>query len=302
MKKRKQHYVWRHYLKPWSAGNKIFCLRDGKVFEPNLMGVANERDFYRLKELTQKDVDFIENLAIKPSPAHLQKLHANLVRRFNSLFKLKSFVQSRGIDDPELNERIEEDVNNLEEDLHGRIENGAIEHLSSILHGDIDFFGTDQGCIDFVYFMCVQYMRTKKIKSSVISTIKGTASIDLDKIWNVLSHIFATNMGWSLYADRSNLHLILLDNQSPVQFITGDQPVINSYATGDLTNPPQQLEFYYPVSPTVAVLLTEKGKSGGENQRSVGPVEATVYNEHIVRNRHEQIYAASKVLLERYIH
>jgi len=283
-------------------GNKIFCLRDGKVFEPNLMGVANERDFYRLRELNQEDIDFIENIAIKPSPTHLQKLHANLVRQFNSLFQLKSFVQSRGMDNPELNKKIEEAVNNLEEDLHGRIEYGAIEHLSSIQRGDTDFFDTDQGCIDFVYFLCVQYMRTKKIKSRVLLTMKGLTGIDLEKIWNVLSHIFATNMGWSLYADRRNLHLVLLDNQSQAQFITGDQPVVNTYATGDPTHPPEQLEFYYPVSPTLAVLLTQKGGSWDEKRRTVGPVEVTVYNEHIVRNRNEQLYAASRVLLERYLH
>jgi len=264
------------------------------------MGVANKRDFYKLRELNPEDVEFIKKLAIKPSPKHLQKLHANLVKQFNFLFKLKSLIRYRGIDNQKLNDEIEEAVNNLEEDLHGRIESRAIGHINSILKGDVGFFNTDEGNMDFVYFLCVQYMRTKKIKSSVLANVTSPKNIDLEKIWNVLSHIFATNMGWSLYAERNNFHVVLLDNQSSMQFITGDQPVINTYATGDPKSPPETLEFYYPVSPVIGILVTEKGIHKGINRISVNAEEVSAYNEHIVRNAYDQIYASSEETLRRY--
>jgi hypothetical protein len=301
-KKRRQHYVWRHYLKPWAADDKVFCLRANKVFESNLTGIANERDFYRLKELSQKEIDFIKEVAIDPSPEPSKKLHNNLLNQFNLVFNLKRFVQSQGINNPDLNEKIEETVNNLEENFHQGIEGSAIGYLKSILSGETDFIHTDEGFADFVYFLCVQYMRTKKIKEGVLACVKPPDDISLEKIWNILSHIHATNLGGSLYADRKNFQLVLFENQSPVQFITGDQPVVNIYATGDPNNPPQQLEFYYPVSPDTAVLLAERKKYRDEERRSIGPVEAKVYNEYIVKNRHDQIYAASKEALEPYVH
>lgn len=301
MKKRKQHYVWRHYLRSWSENEKIFCLRDGKIFESNLMGVANKRDFYRLKELNLDDIKFIKKFAIDPSPPHLQKLHYNLIKQFNSIFELKSHVDSKGIDDSKLNGEIDKAINNLEEDLHGGIESSAIKYIESILKENISFYTTDEGCRDFIYYLCVQYMRTQKIKSSVLSAVSGINSIDISKIWNVMSHIFATNMGWSLYAGRKQFRMVLLKNKSVKEFITGDQPVINTYATSvsNLT-PPDKLEFYYPVSPSLAILITEKENHKESNRLALNEKDVVSYNKLIVKNCHDQIYATSISILEEY--
>ena len=243
---------------------------------------------------------FIKKLAIDPSPKFLQTLHANLVEQFTALFRLKSLIQSKGVYDKKLNVEIEEAENNLEEHLHGRIESSAVNYIDSILKGDTGFFGTDQGNRDFVYFLCVQYMRTKNIKTRVLRNVTSPQNIDLEKIWNVLSHILATNMAWNLYAERSSFQLVLLDNQSSVQFITGDQPVVNTYATGNPKNPPNKLEFYYPISSAVAILVTKKQEYKGVSRLSVSAEEAAGYNDLIKNNSHDQIYAFSKQTLERY--
>jgi len=301
MKKRKQHYVWRYYLRSWSENEKIFCLRDGKIFESNLMGVANKRDFYRLKELNLDDIKFIKKFAIDPSPPHLQKLHYNLIKQFNSIpFELKSYVDSKGIDDSKLKGEIDKAINNLEEDLHGGIESSAIKYIDSILREDIKFFNTDEGKMEFIYFLCVQYMRTQKIKLSVLNATSVNKSINTEKIWNVLSHILATNMGWNLYANRK-FKMVLLKNNSVKEFITGDQPVINTYATSvsNLT-PPDKLEFYYPVSPSLAILITEKENHKESNRLALNEKDVVSYNKLIVKNCHDQIYATSKSILEEY--
>jgi hypothetical protein len=48
---KKQHYVWRKYLRPWATNEKIYCWRrkENKVFGADLMGVANETFFYRVQ-------------------------------------------------------------------------------------------------------------------------------------------------------------------------------------------------------------------------------------------------------------
>jgi len=267
------------------------------------MGIGQRRDFYRLKELNADDFVFIKKFAIDASPQHLQKLHENLIKQFSFIFSLKDFLKSKGVNDPKINEQIDIAISNLEEDLHTHIEGSAIKYIEYILKEDIDFYRTDEGCLNFVYYLCVQYMRTQKMKASVLSNVSGIKSIYVEKIWNVLSHILAINFGWSLYRDRKKFKMVLLKNTSSKEFITGDQPVINTYATGgSKPSPPDKLELYYPVSPFLAILITEKEIYKGINKVVLEEKEVFSYNELMVRNSHEQIYGTSKSVLEDYKH
>lgn len=65
MKKRKQHYIWRYYLNAWATDEQIFCLRENKIFKTNLMNIGNIRDFYRLKELSNQDIEILNLLILK---------------------------------------------------------------------------------------------------------------------------------------------------------------------------------------------------------------------------------------------
>jgi hypothetical protein len=89
MKKRRHHYVWRAYLKPWSTNNKIWCHRDGKIFNPNLMGIGQERDFYKLKHLTKSDIALIKLLAIDHLNPRLKKLNEGWLTMFTAVFEIK---------------------------------------------------------------------------------------------------------------------------------------------------------------------------------------------------------------------
>lgn len=265
------------------------------------MNIGQEKDFYKLKKLSKENVEFIKALAIDPSPEHLQKLNQGWIDMFNLVFKIRDFTDERGIKDPTLDKMLDEYIHNLEEDLHTSIENSSIKFLNAILNENLDFYKNDDDCIEFMHFICVQYMRTNNIKQSVIAATEQSKLVDIEDIWNVLTHILATNMGWSLYSDRKNLKLVLLSNSSDVSFITGDQPIINTYSTGKGNiEPPTKLELYYPVSPVHAIMLTEKDcyVSGEKIVLSINEVEE--YNKHIVKQSHNQIYSNSKLDLERY--
>jgi hypothetical protein len=60
MKKRRHHYVWQHYLRAWTVENQIACLRDGRTFRTGTTTVAVEKDFYRLQDVTEGDLRFLE--------------------------------------------------------------------------------------------------------------------------------------------------------------------------------------------------------------------------------------------------
>lgn len=301
VKIRGQHYVWRYYLTPWTTKEQIYCLRAGRVYLAHSKNVAKERDFYRLPHLTDHDLKVIELFAIQPSPARLQSLHRNLMNSFAVISRLRAAVTAAGADVPfydELHRALEEAEINTEEELHGRIEREAIGFIQRMLRGDTSFFDRDDEAMSFLYFLCVQSFRTKQIKEALIARAAATgAPIDYSRIWNVLRHIFATNVGWSLYATRKEHRLVLLDNSTQTPLITGDQPIINTHAREDGT-PPDRLEFYYPLSPTHAMLLTDNLEAFPRKRVCMTPGDVEKYNRLIFEMSHEQVFSNSNAYLE----
>ncbi len=204
MKKRKQHYVWQYYLKPWSSKGQIYCLKlnDCKIFETNLTGIANQRDFYRLQELNFQDIIFLKKL-IEKFPPFLQKIAVGWVDLFTFIYKFRDFANKNSINNPEIEAYIDEMINNFEEDMHGHIESDSIQYINSLLERNTNFYKTDKGNSDFNYFLSVQYMRTKKLKANMLSLVNkdNTGFFNIEKVWNVLSHIFATNIDYGVYLE-----------------------------------------------------------------------------------------------------
>ena len=301
MKKRKQHYVWRKYLKAWACSDLIWCCREGKIFRSNLVNIGQVRDFYRLKELSSEDIASIERLAIDPTKSHLRGLARGWLDSLGGVFKIKRMIGEMGIDVPGIDVTIEEIINNAEEELHAGIESRAAGYIDSILDGDIGFYQTEQGRIDFTYYLCVQYFRTRKIQESILARFSANKSVNMDNIWYVLRHIYAANSAWVLFAETDRFRMHLIRNLSDVPLITGDQPVVNTYAVDRLgVEPVKDLELYYPVSPALAVLISEKNEYLHGWDIAFSGEDARLHNGYIARSSHEQIYSHSKESLESY--
>jgi hypothetical protein len=73
---------------------------------------------------------------------------------------------------------------------------------------------------------------------------------------NILNHIYATKVGAELVRERKLYRIVFLKNETAVPFITGDQPVLNMLDPATTND----LELYYPLSSTLAIMLT-KGAS-----------------------------------------
>ena len=127
--------------------------------------------------------------------------------------------------------------------------------LTRIKSGDTGFYFDDKECVDFIYFVCTQYMRTKAIRIRAIERLKQNCRMDITHIWNLMSYLFAVNIGFGLYNERRRRKLVLIENRTEIPFITGDQPVTNLLGNG--VTPPELLVLYYPISPTIALVLGE---------------------------------------------
>jgi len=300
MKKRGHHYVWKYYLSAWGNDEKIWCHREGKTFNSSTDGIGKKRDFYKLKELSIQDTKIIKKYFIDTTYPHLQKMNEKWIEIFSYIHNLKNELEKQSISGQQLDNFIDAAIYNFEEDLHGKIEEKAIKYLDSIKKEDVSFFQNNKGCISFSHYLAVQFLRTEKVKLDIIHSMetmdKRDPDFKIEKIWNVVSHILATNMAWSIFEStvtEKPYKIILLKNNNANEFITGDQPVVNIYKENN-NLAVKETELYYPVSPKLGVLITKNKayKAIAFLELSVGQVK--YYNRLIIQNSRNQIYASTK--------
>ena len=77
-------------------------------------------------------------------------------------------------------------------------------------------------------------------------------------------------------------------------YSSGVKPIINTYSV-DFKNTPEEIEWFYPISESLAVLISESER---EKISSVSEEEVKKYNEMMFKLSYKQIYAADHSDLE----
>jgi hypothetical protein len=293
---RRQHYVWRRYLLPWSTDEKIWCLRGTHIFNPNLINVAVESDFYKINDMTDEEVVNLKRFCDKQSGV-LRDLNHKWIDLFRRVFDTYRELVAKGLPSSVLAEQLEKARTSFEEKIHGIIERDMQKYLEALLIGDVSFYSSHDDRALFLHFFCVQYTRTNRAKSRAMAMQEkeNTHGYRIDNIWNVLCHIVATSMAANLL--RKDFELYLLKNQTEEAFIAGDQPAINPHATY-LTDPadyPKKQEYFYPISPSLAVLISLEPP----NDSVLSLDEVRYYNKHMELQSHTQLFAHGKDALEK---
>ena len=300
-KKRGQHYVWRKYLEAWSTDEQIWCYRDKKIFHTNLRNVGQQRDFYEPKVLTKDDIRGIQNVLISIIPNGIAKnIHLDELEMLEMISVLKQIAEGQDLHQEEIRQ-LADALHNIEEDYYGQRENNALPYLDSIISENLSFFESDEDHMHFILFICFQYVRTKKIYHNMKSVYDYT-----DKKWRnmqsaawFLRVYFAINLGSHICSNRELWKLVLLRNQTSIPFITCDQPVLNTHLYGiPKSEPPPDLEFYYPITPRLAVLLTRDNRYAYTDKSNLDEIKVNTYNALSVDASHEQIYANEEAILD----
>jgi len=123
---RRQHHVWRSYLEAWATDEKIFCLQDGKTFNPNVANAAVQRDFYKLHTLTDADVKGIR-LFFKDSPPVAKPVIENFIAMFGLAGRLKELLASN----PATASDIDKYMIMAEEEFHAQLEGNVTAQVSA---------------------------------------------------------------------------------------------------------------------------------------------------------------------------
>ncbi|EAZ92311.1 DUF4238 domain-containing protein [Crocosphaera chwakensis] len=297
MKKRRQHYVWRHYLEAWASNGNLWCHRLGKnVFSTSTQNVANERDFYRLREMSEFDLLVVKKLAIEPLASDLREIAEGWIPHFTFLFKLKRKYQETG--SPEFKDVLDEYINNLEEDMLAGLEQRAIPFLESLRNEDPNLLTDAEKSIFHTWFLASQYFRTPTMLESMTSVLKKIPDFNAEASFGLMRTIFSCNVGRSLWLGRKTLRVTFLRANS-IPFITGDQPMVNMKAINlEPGVSPQELELYYPVSPSLGVLFDFDAPCRSSTTKLLTTEEVRVYNQVIAKKSKRQIYGINRASIE----
>lgn len=305
--KKRQHYVWRNYLRPWADNESIWTYfkEQDKIVKPGLMGVAQEKYFYGLEDFTDEEIAFLKNFVDTTSPAVLKPLNSDFLTLFTSTSLLKRQLAANT--NPKVNrELIASEIKKLEansmEDAHCIMENLGSKIIQCRGLEELKELSIDDNLYDAIMFLCVQYFRTKSMRKSALKSFNGDKFEGLaDKSWNIISFVMATTLARSISIDNK-LRFIFIENSTTIPFITGDQPVFNILndklnENGEVT----ELELYYPLTPKCAISIhfrqeqVEKyeGKKADENY-------VNYLNKKVVENADYYVFADNEEILKQY--
>lgn len=299
---KKQHYVWRHYLRAWAHHEKIWCAMDGKKIKTNLMGVAQERYFYRVGEMTERDVHILKGTLIDSISNPVRRQNAAAwIPLVQGLFSSRAPLLKLGIPQDVLDRILEDQSKQIGEDYQGMIESSGIEYLNSLLQSDDSFITSQDSYMQFVFFLMSQYFRTLRIRQNLKRSLEDRLPGYVDRSMATIIPVMATITASAIISGERGLKPYLISNETDLDFITGDQPIINTFAA-DLG--PEEIveneeEFYYPISPKKAFLLS-KNKSLGTGKF----VEAEVVrelNRKMVVSAERQIFACEESQLDPWV-
>ena len=307
MKKRRHHHVWQYYLKSWETHGRINCLfkDSNKIISTASINLAQERDFYKPYKLSDLELFFVSKITGREDTHPLVKsMQEKWINSHRMIFIAQDYYHSNNFDIPEIKNKIEETIHNNYEDLHENIEKDGIEFIDLIKKNNVSFYKDNVLCAKFMNFIAMQFMRTKKVKNGLIQSNKiimeKYPKFKIENSCDLISVIFATNIGFSLYSDRKIYKLILLKNLNEnMPFVTSDQPVINTLS--DYSYPSNteitDLEIYYPISSSLAVLLAKKESYIDIDEIKVEENLVNHYNQKIVASAYNQIFCSSNTYL-----
>jgi hypothetical protein len=289
--RKNQHYVWQYYLKAWAKNEKLYCFRqrDKKLISTNTKNIASETYFYRTHELTRNDLAYLEQVISKSSNKALQEVNRGFIGMFQMAYSLKKKIENSHLDQDvklKIIHELEIAEKTMGEHYHTIVESECEEIIRSLRENNSAFYEDETRCSRFLYFISNQYFRTSKMRNVVTSLATPFPGHDLRRTWLIESHIYATNVGASLYLDRTRYRIVFFENATNVPFVTADQPVINLLDTSV-----NDVELFYPLSPSLAIALTNDEVKYPKKRRALSNIEVETYNFLIYQASEDQVYS-----------
>ncbi|PRD56777.1 DUF4238 domain-containing protein [Sphingobacterium gobiense] len=295
--KKKQHYVWKQYLKNWSYNEKqIYFLHknSNEVKVTNLENIAQQRFFYEVDAFSENEESILAYLINEWSNDYSRDTNLALLKRFFIYSRAKRALDKLSIYDKE--ERLNVVKKNTLEDLHSIFEKFGEKLLIVNDLSDLSFFNTLEEKVKALIYLCIQYTRTNQMHSKAMNGLSLANHLPESSL-KFIAVTFAITLASNL-ALVHKLRVTLLKNATNIDFITTDQPIINTKT--DFNNPTQAtelLEFYYPINPRVALLVSTSEENLLMEHEVLSKEELMNLNRLLINMEPDFIFSKSKEAL-----
>lgn len=334
---KKQHYVWRAYLKQWTDDRnrfgRIYTFRkhpqgnQPEIEYARLENVGFGKYYYDMTGITKRDVSVVTHFL-----QHLQKHNLYRISLDDELIKEADINRDYVEKIIEKYENINNQYHFVERILHGDLSFYEDSQLLKVMNmcrqemldrivgknniGDdkliemaakaVENIEQDSTKYDFLRFFFMQQQRspvvheeTKKAFDEIKHNTK-ISNVNTAFFVNTLMIYVAELMALN-YSTRFHTWIERLENKTGNSFVTCDCPVVN--LTGDTIG--EKHEFYYPLSPTIAIKLCCAYKnSANENKRNSTIIvengkEIEKLNHCIAKAAFKEVFAENKDALVR---
>ncbi|MFJ5491626.1 DUF4238 domain-containing protein [Pectobacterium carotovorum] len=211
------------------------------------------------------------------------------------------------------------------EEMQKIYESSGLIYLDKLTKGNVNFLHDKSDVIKFISYFVMQYIRTNYMRDrqaqlfssmgkdhenllqyipfcqnelnlaeipfdskKAIEEIKKTdENLDFKKIhpYTLMSH--TTQLSYALSIQhKPTLHI--LESVENINFITGDQPILNIYFDPSSQKEPSDVAFYYPLSPKYALIIDFKGN---KYEKECSSEQVLMYNQKIINLALSQIYS-----------
>lgn len=294
---KRQHYIWKKYLKRWitsDSDNKLYVLRKELRGEQNaieyckLENIGFEKFFYDMTGFTNDSVNIlIQLLAYMQKDQRYQLMvdqdmlkDANVQRDFiekNVICVAEDIDNQYNFLDMLANKNCTFYKDSQRQAILNRIQQIMLDTIfdSDVTLSDAElnnmfkeFFNSpyDEDLkYEFNKFFWMQYYRSPKVLKNLKTSINEAKQQKAE--FNTLDVNFFANMFTVYCAVQTALNLTqnfitniyLFENNTNVPFVTCDTPIINITNNGNIKTSKKHL-FYYPISPIIAMLMVVEAK------------------------------------------
>lgn len=347
---KKQHYVWRGYLKQWtpdlSTTGRTYVYRkhtfgnQAEIQEVQLTEIGFQKYFYDVSGFTDKDLSIVVQLlnhmmkgfpySIKLRKDEIEKARSqrdyieHILCDYENIESHYHFLERLINKDYSFykNSKAEDAMAILQEEILQRIFGGGkrnnaeladitVQALDELIQGmnNQNDNGFDEK-YEFLRYFCMQYMRSPKVYYAQVANleaIKKNAEGDSktiedlsDKLYAfALMIYFAETMAYNL-STHFHTWIELIENRTSTPFVTADVPIVS--LNGSILM--ERNEFYYPISPKVAIKLcashiTHREDFEKRNLKLIFDDEDQVhyFNRMIANNCVNEVFSADKDVL-----
>lgn len=220
----------------------------------------------------------------------LQALNREWVQVFSQYTQLRRQLRQLNLT-PEYRAELELHVRaheqSLGEKFHCNIEIKAQPILAELRQQSDTFYQDPCGCDTFLSFICNQFFRTQKTQHIITHPRIPIDGYDPRRTHVIEAIIFSNNVSMALFRERTAYGISFLINETKSPFVTSDQPITNMLDWRKT----EDIEFYYPLSPKLAMLYTKDAQKRSAKKRSLSLLEIEAYNYTIYQHSYDQMYS-----------